>query len=197
MRITEYDRLARDLYQLKETRKDLGDILERMATGKTETLAWLRLELTAMIHRINARIGDQKDRIMDQEFRQRLGEDKGGDQDDTCGMGAEDGNENGERDRAGETDRAAGDRKDPDSCGCAKAGDQHECQRVGAETGRGVQLEPVGTVRGMAEGTAEECLRYRFRVKEAKRRAEEVNLRDWQRQIMEADMTGKHGRMTI
>lgn len=185
MRITQMDRLQRDLHELISTRKGLQEIKEHMCIGKTVTLAWLRYKLQFMICDIDHQIGMKKEQIADAEIRRRLGEEEI-DYDE-----AEMGNRGGTA--VGETDH----RTAADHGGRGEAGAEQKCERAGGQRRRRNKLEQVGTVRAMAEkavaavGSAEICLRARYRERH------EDALMDWQREVMEEDRNGIRGRLTI
>ena len=188
MKMTDVDRLKRDLYELIETRRGLDGILKKLAIGRTVTLTWIRYRIHILLCDIDYRIGLKKREIQETEIRRRLGEEEK--EDDLSEMGTE-------SEYDGDDDGAADDRTAADHGGRAETGHQQERKRADGHGRRRDQLEEVGTVRAMAAGeaagpgSAEECLRARYRERH------EGALMDWQREIMEADRAGKHERLTI
>ena len=174
MKLTELDRLNRDLVELIETRRGLDNILKRMAIGRTVTTTWIRYRIQRMICDVDYRIG------------KRLGE--GEKKDDISELEGElDEVYDGEAD-SGET--AGSDRRAEDHV-------QQRYERAGGYRRGRNELGGHGAVREIPQEeaagaeSAEACLRARYRERH------EGALREWQREIMEADRAGKHERLTI
>lgn len=167
MRITEAEKLKRDLDDLIRARRKLDEIRKGLSLGKRMTGLWIYCRATRLIMDIDRRIGQKKAEIAREE--------------DTDGHG-----------RKHRAENADGDYPvDADIHGRAEADVLEERERVGAAGRHERQLGDVEPVRDLAAGegpgggSAERCLRARYR--ERNRDA----LRDWQREIMEADREGR------
>lgn len=179
MKVTEWDKLNRELKMLIETRKKLGEIRE-LASGTRATPTLLRFRTSRFIRNVDEWIRDKRDALAEEEIRERLEQLEEKNDKATVGTaGAEAGGE-GDSGNAAEGD------------GRHEVHLQHEQQRAAAGPGRGDHTQQDPAVRGLAagkiEGTAEEILRTRHREKQ---------LRDWQTEIMEADREGRHERMVL
>ena len=186
MKLTELDRLNRDLVELIETRRGLDGILKRLAIGRTVTTTWIRYRIQRMICDVDYRIGLKKKDIHDAEIRKRLGE--GEKKDDISEL---------ERELDEVYDGEADPGKDPGADRRAEDHVQQGHERAGGY-GRGRnELGGYGAVREIPQEeaagaeSAEACLRARYRERH------EGALREWQREIMEADRAGKHERLTL
>lgn len=167
MQITEADKLRRDLDDLILARKKLDEIRKALSIGKRMTGLWIYCRATRLIMDIDWRIGQKKAEIAREEDRN--------------GQGQASGKKNADGDHP----------VDADLHGRAEADVQHERERADAAGRHERQLGDVEHVRDLAAGegpgggSAERCLRARYR--ERNREA----LRDWQREIMEANSEGR------
>ena len=185
MKITQTDRLRRELDVLTDTRNDLQQILNRRCIGKTEDITWIRMRMNAMILHIDIRIGEKKWQSTDAEIRQRLGEEEI--DYDEAGMGY----------NGGETDGEADYRSNDPDYGGAPVCVQQERERADGKKRRRTKagyynsMYAVAAVKAPEPWSAEAYLRARYRERH------EDALMDWQREVMEEDRQGIRGRMTI
>ena len=184
MKITELDKLNHDLSELIKTRRAIQSRYECLAPWKRSTSVWLRLRLRKLMGEIDWRISLKKKEIADEEIRKRL-EKLGGGAGDISILGS-----GGETDGAGDPGTAGDhDRRQ-------QALYQPERERADAEAGGGNQLGAVEPVRALpaaeaagAGNAAERILRARYRNGQG--------LRDWQKEIMDADREGKRERLVL
>ena len=73
MRLKEADKLRQDLNDLTMVRKNLAEMREKLQIGKRLTRCYLRLMLTREIIRIDERIGEKQQELLNAEVRIRLG----------------------------------------------------------------------------------------------------------------------------
>ena len=184
MQITEMDKLLQDRERLLRLKGTLTDIRNGLEIGRRSVNAWIRLRITRWIAEVDDKIGEKQREIEAESARIRKEQRKAEKHGKT-------------NDTAADHPAAAPDR------GRHEADGSEEHQRAGSEAGIRRELELLEPVRGVAAGnaaggrayaraggSAEECLRMRYR--------ERNGLRDWQREIMERDRTGEtEERMTI
>ena len=176
MQVSEKEKLERDLEELIRARRMMDKIRKGISIAKRPTTLWIYIRTSRLIMDIDHQIGLKRGEIAREEAKNGQG-------------------------RTGRT--AAGenaDRDDDHIHGRAEAGVLDEYERAGAAGGAAGQLgdvQPVPDVaagkipgdRLRAGGTAEECLRRRYK--------ERNGLRDWQREVMEADRIGRHERLVL
>lgn len=178
MEITELDKLRRDLEDLIMARRKLNEIQKGLSIAKRITARWIDLRVSRLIGEIDHRIGQKKADIAREEEKNGRGR--------LCQENA----------AAGTGAVAAA------VCGRAEADVLEERERACAAAGAGGQLGNLESVpdvaagkgagsgtRVRAGGSAEECLRNRYR--------ERNGLRDWQKVVMENDCRGRHERLVF
>lgn len=181
MRVTEREKLEKDLQLLIFTRQKLGEI-RAAATGRRLTATMVRLRMSRQISLIDEKIGSKKNEISAEEIRERLGEAGGGTYDTgaVAGYGTDDG-ETDNRNDSGDDGRHAAD--------C----EQGRVRDAGGETGTREEPGRLDAVQRLAAGKdpgaggSERELRRRYR-----ERHPAPELKDWQREIMERDLRGEH-----
>ena len=178
MQITEADKMRRDLEELIRARRMLDEIRKGLSIAKRSTTLWIYLRTSRLIMDIDWRIGQKKAEIAREEDRNGQGQTSG-------------------------KKKAAGDHPvDADLHGRAEADVLDERQRTDAASRDAGQLGDVEPMRNMAAGkgaggrtyalaggTAEECLRRRYQ--------ERQGMRDWQREVMNAEREGRREMLVI
>lgn len=178
MEISELDKLRRDLEDLIMARRKMDEIRKGLSIAKRSTALWIYIRTSRLIMEIDHRIGMKRGEIAQEEARDGYG-------------------------RICREEDAAGDHAVDDGVrGRAEEDVLKERERAGAEAGAGGKLgyvEPVpdvaagngagGRKYARAGGSAEECLRRRYK--------ERKGLRNWQKVVMEADRAGRHERLVL
>ena len=178
MEISELDKLQRDLEDLIMARRKMDEIRKELSIAKRSTALWIYIRTSRLIMEIDHRIGMKRGEIAQEEARDGYGR--------ICR----------------EEDAAGNHAVDDGVRGRAEADVLKERERAGAEAGAGGKLgnvEPVPDVAAgegtgsreyaRAGGSAEECLRRRYK--------ERKGLRNWQKVVMEADRAGRHERLVL
>lgn len=193
MQITEMDKLLQDRERLLRLKGTLTDIRNGLEIGRRSVNAWIRLRITRWIAEVDDKI-EEKQREIEAESARIRKEQRKAEKHGKIATGRAEGRTD---DTTADHPAAAPDR------GRHEADGSKEHQRAGSEAGIRGELELLEPVRGVAAGnaaggrayaraggSAEDCLRMRYR--------ERNGLRDWQREIMERDRTGEtEERMTI
>lgn len=190
MQITEADKLRRDLEQLMNAKEALEGVVESLGDNRRTTGLWLALTLTRTVEMINHQIGKKKQDIVNEEAEERIrkARKEAGD-----GQGQASGKKNADGDHPVDADlhgRAEADvqqkRERADAAG------RHERQLGDVEHVRDLAAgEGAGRGRHTVTGSAEDCLRSRYR--DRNREA----LRDWQREVMEAEREGRREMLIL
>ena len=178
MQITELDKLQRDLDDLIQMRRKLDEIRKGLSIAKRITALWIYCRVTRMIMDVDWRIGQKKAEIAREEARDGHGQ------------------------KRREEEAAGSHPVDADLHGRAETDVQHKRKRADAAGRDAGQLGDVEPVRAVAAGegpgggsrdvsSAEECLRSRYRNRNRDA------LRDWQREVMEAEREGRKEMLVL
>lgn len=191
MQITEADRLRRDVEDLIRARKMLDEIRKGLNISKRVTGLWIWCRTTRMIMDIDRMIGIKKAELAREEEK----------------------DVRGQKHREENADGTV--HVDADLRGRSEANVLEECERPGMAGRHERKLGDVGTVPaadpgkdpgGRSEGnragqgggscesgggTAEDCLRSRYRNRNRDA------LRDWQREVMEAEREGRKEMLVL
>lgn len=194
MQITESEKLERDLETLLSVREVLAEAREKLEPGRRGPAAWLRLRLTMLIRDIDTKVSARQKKMAWEMATERLmkgaGQLGGGEMWEPAARKPDD----SERDAVSAADDG----------GCVQEAGRNEYQRFDTAAGVRGQLGKMEMYPGIPAGgdqiprkfeigcSASEAL-LRQRLRERKH----GGLREWQRQIMEADRLGKHERLEI